>query len=1309
MGPQLPLVSVLIRSVDRASLDIALHSVEVQTWRPLEIVVVKAKEGGHRPLPSRIGDVPLRFIDAGAALSRSAAANALLEHARGQYCVFLDDDDFLLPEHASTLARALGATAGAIAAYGNIYVRDAKGAPMGEFALAFDAIRLQVGNFLPIHSVLFRRSAIDSGVRFDPGLDYCEDWDFWIHLERLGSFIHVDTFVGVYVTHEGQGFGLHHDAARLREVDGPVLRKTFTACDTARLYEIAQTVKRGLDADAALRTMRNAGFAARDVKHGLDDMLREVDDGRRASALLHEAYRDLRGKASLAELAEAIVSALRPLHEASQGGATLARQAQAGAEAIRAVEDLKHALRLSEAAKQTALARIEEIHASRSWRFSAPLRSAGDVARRIKRRVGRSGRVGSWLVRRWDHWRASHLRQLPTMRRLDSTFAAPGLTDLSGVPRVPMAAPRRIGVHVHAFYPDIVPEIAAALAHIAHPIDLFVSVCDAAAASAARRALQGLTRVRALRVEVVENRGRDIAPMVLQFAEALRGCDYVLHLHTKKSLYTGAERDDWRGYLLRQLLGGAEHVEKIFSIFETEPDLGLVYPQNFGALPYVANTWLANRAVGHAWCARLGITPPRDAYFDFPAGSMFWARADALKTILDHPWSPSDFPDEAGQTDGTTAHVLERLLVIAAHAHGYRHRVLLDTLQPNWSSWRTDTYFSRNVEETIRQIQTPGVKLAVFDIFDTLLTRPLLDAEATKLIIAARAPQPHGAAYLAHRARVEGDARRRLQRDVDLDAVYEEFVAQGIFDAQTAEVIKQLEIDVEFASLRPRADVIEVLRRACAHGRAVVLASDMFLPLSVIERALASHDVQGWAKLYLSNVEQARKDEGSLYDKILSEKGLRAQDIIMLGDNERSDVQIPMDRRMRFAHVMRAVDQARTLPRWRALLDRVEREDVHTQVLGGMLVNRFFGRGLWEGEQPTPSDFLFDGAEGIGYAVVGPMLTVFSLWLYERARKSGKRRLLFLAREGEMLKLAFDRLSQSLGWDIETAYVELSRRCVTVASMRTVDDCRRIAAAAPYRLGDLRDFLSARFGLTLSDTELAELRRSGVWGGEAIEVRSSAAHLDPLVEHLGPRLLAHGATEAQGLRAYLEGLCLDARADALVDVGYSGTIQDYLSGFSGKALDGYYMLTTAKIRGVVQRHRSEAHGCFGEDLVLGEGNSAYWRHSFAIEQLLSSDQAQVACYTPGAEGAAVATRVPLSDAELEARKPRAEARRGTFNFLDDFIRIRAELLPGFVVPTALAESVFEAWISEPSPRERKALELLVLDDHYCGRGLVKAE
>ncbi|RIX44169.1 MAG: glycosyltransferase [Rhodocyclales bacterium GT-UBC] len=208
--PASPLVSVLIRSMDRPDLVRALDSVALQTYPNIEIVVAAACTG-HRPLPERWGPFPLRLCTTDEALMRSRAANHALRSGRGEYLLLLDDDDWLMPDHVARLARVLSAQPQTAVAYTGIALVDGQNRPLGQvFDLPFDATRLLAGNLTPIHAVLFRASVLKQGVAFDEKLDRYEDWDFWIQLARLGHFAHLPGISGVYRVHESSG--VHTDA-----------------------------------------------------------------------------------------------------------------------------------------------------------------------------------------------------------------------------------------------------------------------------------------------------------------------------------------------------------------------------------------------------------------------------------------------------------------------------------------------------------------------------------------------------------------------------------------------------------------------------------------------------------------------------------------------------------------------------------------------------------------------------------------------------------------------------------------------------------------------------------------------------------------------------------------------------------------------------------------------------------------------------------------------------------------------------------------------------------------------------------------
>jgi glycosyltransferase involved in cell wall biosynthesis len=214
-----PLVSLLIRSIDRNTLKETLASVAKQNYPNIEVLVVAAVPG-HLPLDGVEGLVQVRLVTTDVELHRSAAANKALDLAQGVYALFLDDDDWLAPDHISVLVKSLQEAPGMEVAYSRTQVVES-GKTAGDSAvmgLPFDGLRLLAGNWMPLHSVLFSLRLRDLGCRFDEHLDLYEDWDFWLQVAQHTEFLFVPVVSAFYRIHESSGVHgqamFHGDAAK---------------------------------------------------------------------------------------------------------------------------------------------------------------------------------------------------------------------------------------------------------------------------------------------------------------------------------------------------------------------------------------------------------------------------------------------------------------------------------------------------------------------------------------------------------------------------------------------------------------------------------------------------------------------------------------------------------------------------------------------------------------------------------------------------------------------------------------------------------------------------------------------------------------------------------------------------------------------------------------------------------------------------------------------------------------------------------------------------------------------------------------
>ncbi|HXN15139.1 MAG TPA: glycosyltransferase [Usitatibacter sp.] len=181
-----PLVSVIIRTIGRASLRESIQSVLRQTYRPIELIIVNALPNHLPALPSAAA-LETQVVG-GRKLTRPEAANMGLEAARGEWIIFLDDDDTFLPEHIASLVERLSASDGALVAYSATTLVDRKDASLGEIHLEFSRWVLFSLNYIQTGAALFSRQFVTEGLRFDESFECLQDWDFWIQLAQRTHF-----------------------------------------------------------------------------------------------------------------------------------------------------------------------------------------------------------------------------------------------------------------------------------------------------------------------------------------------------------------------------------------------------------------------------------------------------------------------------------------------------------------------------------------------------------------------------------------------------------------------------------------------------------------------------------------------------------------------------------------------------------------------------------------------------------------------------------------------------------------------------------------------------------------------------------------------------------------------------------------------------------------------------------------------------------------------------------------------------------------------------------------------------------------
>ena len=249
--------------------------------------------------------------------------------------------------------------------------------------------------------------------------------------------------------------------------------------------------------------------------------------------------------------------------------------------------------------------------------------------------------------------RARFVRELVATAPLRVAEVAAG----SGDP----ASPVRVLVIAHVYYPELWDELADGIERIPGDLDLVVTLVEGRAEHLADPIG---TRFPGADIRVVPNRGRDVWPLI-QVLDRIAGHGLVLKVHTKRSPHM-RNGDAWRHELLGALVGSTSQVERIRTLLADDRRIGMVAP----ARNVLGREFLGPNRPGVESLARKGGRAFDAERLWFPAGSMFWTRAEILLPLADLYLTPEDFGPETGAVDGTLAHAIERYLGVLAASQG---------------------------------------------------------------------------------------------------------------------------------------------------------------------------------------------------------------------------------------------------------------------------------------------------------------------------------------------------------------------------------------------------------------------------------------------------------------------------------------------------------------------------------------------------------------------------------------------------------------------------------------------------------------
>jgi FMN phosphatase YigB (HAD superfamily) len=468
-----------------------------------------------------------------------------------------------------------------------------------------------------------------------------------------------------------------------------------------------------------------------------------------------------------------------------------------------------------------------------------------------------------------------------------------------------------------------------------------------------------------------------------------------------------------------------------------------------------------------------------------------------------------------------------------------------------------------------------------FDFFDTLFIRAVPHPENVFDILGHQLGINR---FRDLRIAAQAEAFRKMQlagrKEILLQEIYESFSWPGIDFNDLA----QAEYDLEQKLLEPNPEIFPYFKHLVASGKSVVITSDMYFQERFFQDVLLPYGLETVPLFISSDRNATKRDAGELFDLLISQLGLKPEQILHIGDSELGDWTRAKEKGLLAFHYNTGPASQRPT---------VNTISVSHSVSHGLLKTR-----------GTP--FAENSYAGLGYLYGGPATVGFYEWIAAKTKEDRVDKVLFLSRDGYSLeRYAQTRSNRSLP---DSCYFLGSRIAYTLAAITD----ENFAEFLPFLLSasdGLAPFeLLERIGVPspspkfFADLDLAD---------STIVQTQTRARLEQFLFAYRWEILKVCRRNRNALFQYLSqaGLRSGQRV-ALVDVGWRGATQEAFELAIAPMIDlevfGYYFCLAD---GAERERRQKKHrmaAMFASNTVPGAKISAIYHKRVTVELFFSA-------------------------------------------------------------------------------------------------------
>ena len=333
--------------------------------------------------------------------------------------------------------------------------------------------------------------------------------------------------------------------------------------------------------------------------------------------------------------------------------------------------------------------------------------------------------------------------------------------------------------------------------------------------------------------------------------------------------------------------------------------------------------------------------------------------------------------------------------------------------------------YSFDVNKVKEDIKSADV--VSFDIFDTFLIRDFYQPVDLFKYMEIKYQLPE-----FQRNRIRAEVKSRTEHPDRAEIGYEDIYKN------LSQYDKSLELDTEKKACVVNPEIKELYDYAVSLGKKIIAISDMYLEESFILELLRDNGYNDFAKIYVSSKIGKTKSQEALYRYVLDDLKLQSHRLLHIGDNYESDY-------------VAAKNQGVQVIYYKSLRERAS-ENTNSYLLRSLERSNSPQASLFAALLTKRSMILPENEYWyrFGFSYTGIILFHFVTNVYNYCKSNNLSRIYFMARDGQIIKEAFDFLYEK-DKEISSFYMYASRRLFHIAAIKKFDESEieKLTVSAP--------------------------------------------------------------------------------------------------------------------------------------------------------------------------------------------------------------------------------------------------------------------